>query len=103
MRELNRAEQELTPAVLARFKGTININGKPVTIPTLQRILKADELLLEYVVDEPESVCLAITNKTIRPYLLPARSALEKLVNAYLTETKDTAATAPSSHIAASP
>lgn len=101
MGELQAAEIELTPVELARYRKEFNINGRPVELSRLQQLLKADELLLEYVLDEPTSFCLAITHESVMPYTLPAKSKLDVIVKAYLSETQRERLGPPPDHGAA--
>jgi CHAT domain-containing protein len=101
MQELYAAEDEITSVELARYRKAFTINGDPVTIPRLRQLLKPDELVLEYVVDEPTSFCLAITRDAIHSYMLPAKTALESLVRAYSVETQKETLGPPSTHVAA--
>ena len=90
-----------TPVELDRHRKKFSINGEPVSLPRLQQLLKPDELLLEYVVDEPSSFCLAITRGSVEPHYLPPKTALESLVKAYLVETQNEAIGPPANHLAA--
>jgi CHAT domain-containing protein len=101
MQELYAAEDELTSVELARYRKAFTIHGAPVTVARLRQLLKPDELVLEYVVDEPTSFCLAITREAIQSYVLPARTALESLVKAYSVETQNVALGPPATHVAA--
>jgi len=101
MQQLYAVEEELTPVELARYKKEFNINGAPISLLKLQQLLKPDELLLEYVVDEPSSFCLAITRESVKNYTLSAKSALQPLVKAYLAETQNEVLGPPANHLAA--
>ncbi len=101
MPQLYAAEAELTPVELDRHRNKFSINGEPVSLPRLQQLLKPDEVLLEYVVDEPSSFCLAITRGSVEPHYLPPKTALESLVKAYLVETQNEAIGPPANHLAA--
>ena len=54
----------------------------------MQNNLSPSEALLEYVVDEPASYCLAITHATIGIVKLPGKQALSSLVLTYLRKLK---------------
>jgi CHAT domain-containing protein len=54
---------------------------QPLPLARVQAALGPDEVLLEYVVDEPLSHCLAIERSRTRIFTLPARSQIEKQVN----------------------
>ncbi len=67
------------------------------TIP-LERVrqgLAANELMLEYVVAEPHSYCLAISRDFARIVPLASRESIEKLVAAYLKTLKTKRASKP--------
>ena len=62
---------------------------RPVQLRFLQRALLKDELLLEYVLSDPDSYCLAITRTSAR--LIPlrvSRGRIELLVRAYLAQVR---------------
>ncbi len=73
------AEQQLSP------DDWIRVKDKPVLLRTLQSDLKAQEVLLEYVLDEPSSFCLAITRHTVSLTKLAGRSQIDKLIAEYRT------------------
>ncbi len=50
----------------------------------LQRTIASDETLLEYVVGDDASYCLAITATGVEAFPLPARSVIRNLVDAFL-------------------
>ena len=60
-------------------------NPRPVGLPRLQRSLRPDEMVLEYVLDEPRSFCLHITRRGAGVSTLSAgRKHVEELVENYL-------------------
>jgi len=62
---------------------------KPIPLRTLQASLRPDEMLLEYVLDEPQSYCLQITNTSVVVVALPGgRKRIEDLVENYLTAVR---------------
>ena len=63
--------------------------GKPAALRALQQVLSKDELLLEYVLDEPYSFCISIsrTRASIVP-LNAGRREIEGLVREYLSQIK---------------
>ena len=62
---------------------------KPTSLRTLQASLHPDEMLLEYVLDEPQSFCLRITRKSAGISVLPAgRKHIEDLVENYLAAVR---------------
>jgi tetratricopeptide (TPR) repeat protein len=63
--------------------------GKPVPLGTLQRSLRPDEMLLEYVLGESESYCLKITRTGAAVLVLPkGRKHIEGLVDDYLAAVR---------------
>jgi CHAT domain-containing protein len=60
---------------------------RPAALVSVQEILKPDELLLEYVLDEPNSFCIAVSRTEARLISLPAgRGPIEHLTGRYLGE-----------------
>ena len=66
------AELDVGPSAFAQQ--TI---AHPVRISDLQQRLSANELLLEYVLAEPNSFVLAITRTSITPYRLDSKTNIE--------------------------
>ncbi len=62
----------------------------PAPLSELQRVLRPDELVLEYALDEPNSILLAIDQHSIESYELPSRGELNQRIQHYLA-TIDTA------------
>lgn len=61
--------------------------AKPVYLQSVQRVLREDELLLEYVLDEPNAFCIAITKRKAEILRLPAGAAqIQKEVTEYRHE-----------------
>ena len=60
-----------------------HFSTEPVDLIELQRDLSPSELLLEYVLDEPNSYVLAITRTTVKRYTLKAKSELEREATDY--------------------
>ena len=59
-------------------------DSQPVPLSQLQSTLRPDELVLEYALDEPTSILLAIDQRSITTYRLPSRRELDQLVENYL-------------------
>ncbi|WP_263349704.1 CHAT domain-containing protein [Acidicapsa acidisoli] len=59
---------------------------EPINLGQLQRELLPSELFVEYVLDNPHSYALALTNTTVHRYTLPSKDALEQGASAYRTE-----------------
>jgi len=63
--------------------------AKPASLMAVEAVLKKDEALLEYVLDEPNSHCILITRESARIVTLPAGSKrIQALVESYLSELK---------------
>jgi CHAT domain-containing protein len=61
----------------------------PAPLTQVQESLKSDEVLLEYVLDEPNSFCISITRTTANLRVLPAgRKQIEKLIQGYVDEIR---------------
>lgn len=65
-------ELSLSPNALAQETIT-----HPVHLPDLQHSLSPKELLIEYVLAEPDSYAFAITRNTVTPYKLPSKPIIE--------------------------
>jgi CHAT domain-containing protein len=59
---------------------------KPISLIQLQHDLRAPEIVVEYVLANPHSYALAITQSSVQAYLLPSRYALEPEVKRYRGE-----------------
>ena len=62
----------------------IGTDAFTVRLSRLQHSLREDELVLEYALDEPNSILLAINRHSIEAYGLPPRSEIDALIRAYL-------------------
>jgi CHAT domain-containing protein len=61
----------------------------PVAIEKVQKQLRHDELLVEYVLENPESYVLAVTDDSVHRYSLPARDLLEAQAATYRKSVHD--------------
>jgi len=90
LERLFQAEQVLAP--VGRAKSPFQqaaIRTHAVDVATLQRSLRRDDMILEYVLDEPRSFCLHITRTDFAVTVLPAgRERIEDLVDRYLAEVR---------------
>lgn len=68
-----------------------------IPITTLQTAVPKNAALLEYVVAEPESFCLAITNTGAQIFHLDGKAHLETLIAAYLKSVKSKQQAGPES------
>ena len=88
--ELFEAEQRLSPIRRTNSPlGSATDRPRPIPLRTLQASLRPDEMLLEYVLDEPQSYCLRITRTSAAVVVLPGgRKRVEDLVENYLTAVR---------------
>ena len=62
---------------------------KPASLKTIQASLRLDEVVLEYVLSEPNSYCVWISKKRAGLQVLPAgRQRIEELTRKYLAQTR---------------
>lgn len=65
----------------------------PASLEKIQAALRKDELLVEYVLDEPHSFCIAITRESARVLILSAGSKqIQTLAESFLTEARSRSA-----------
>ena len=88
--QLFEAEQLLTPdgSPNTRLQAAA-LSSKTVDLTKLRRALRGDEVILEYVLEEPRSFCISITREQASIVPLSAgRKAIEDLVGQYLASVK---------------
>ena len=74
---------------LAWNQGSQGLPTQPAPLPEVQDGLKSDEMLLEYVLDEPNSFCISVSRTTASLRVLPVgRKEIEKLVQRYVDEIR---------------
>jgi CHAT domain-containing protein len=61
---------------------------RPIALAEFQRDLSDSDLVVEYVVAEPQSQALAITKTTVHPYSLPGQAMLEADASRYRHELR---------------
>ena len=62
---------------------------RPAVLTNVENDLHPDELLLEYVLDEPTSFCIAVTRRGARVQTLPVgRREVEKLVQQFVDDVR---------------
>jgi CHAT domain-containing protein len=71
---------------------------RSITLRQLQRILSPSEVLLEYVIDDPESYCLVVSSMNSHIVKLPGKHIVSPLVSAYLNEVKSKHPASAESH-----
>ncbi len=87
--QLYTAEAKLAPIIGERNSLTRRALKDPIGLDKLQASLRSDELILEYVLDEPNSFCVAISEQSANLITLSAgRKRIEDLVQALLAEVK---------------
>ncbi|MGA2073481.1 MAG: CHAT domain-containing protein [Terriglobia bacterium] len=86
--QLEDAEANLKHTEYDRFRSREFIPPEPVDLSTLRRSLRPDEMIMEYVLDDPMSFCLVITREAVRIQKLGGREQINALANAYLAEIK---------------
>jgi CHAT domain-containing protein len=83
------AEEEVSIAIEQRNRLRAKDVGKPVPLAAIERTLRPDELLIEYVLTEPAAYCLAISRQRARLVQLPAgRKQIDALAADYLAAVK---------------
>ena len=81
--EINNTELKISPSALAQ-ETTVH----PVHISDVQRSLSPNALLIEYVLAERNSYVLAITQTSVTPYHLPAKTQIESDSDLYRREIR---------------
>ena len=74
-------EQQLTGGASA-----MDVPPTPVPLSELQRDLRPSELLVEYVLADPHSYALAVTQSAVHRYTLPPKTKLEQEATLYRSE-----------------
>jgi CHAT domain-containing protein len=90
LERLFQAEQVLAPVDKAQSRlQQATIRTHPVGLVTLQRSLRPEEMILEYVLDEPSSFCVHITRTSAAVTVLAAgRKRIEDLVERHVAEIR---------------
>lgn len=79
------AEETLAPTAALLLKRPEHAGPRPtVSLVDLQRVLRSDEVLLQYALADPSSLLLLITRTTARVVTLPGRTAIVDDVQALL-------------------
>jgi len=74
---------------LAWNRGDYGFPFEPVPLARVQKTLKPDETLLEYVLAEPNSFCIAVSSTHAALRALPiGRKAIEQLVQSYVDDIR---------------
>ncbi|MBA3642076.1 MAG: CHAT domain-containing protein [Acidobacteria bacterium] len=75
-------EEQLAPVATGLFAASARPARSPISLSQVQRALRSDELLLEYVLAEPSSFAVAITRPKSHLLELPGRSVIETQIEA---------------------
>lgn len=85
--ELWEAEQGVTPQRTEPRVNPVLGNGR-IGIKAIQQNLRASEIILEYVLTEPRSYCLAISRGGLKLVPLPSRKQIEHLVDGFTADIR---------------
>jgi hypothetical protein len=77
------AEERLAPIATGLFASTERPARSAISIAQVQRALRSDELLVEYVLAEPSSVTVTIARTDAHLVKLAARSAVESQIDGF--------------------
>ncbi|HLH29788.1 MAG TPA: CHAT domain-containing protein [Terriglobia bacterium] len=90
--QLYESEQSMAP-LTASANRWMRVATRPVELEEVQRALAQDELILEYVLDEPTSYCMVISRSSARIQKLASRSEIERRIKALLKAIREGQAT----------
>ena len=76
--ELLTTELLLAPVAAANSRPWMEAQIQPISLRDFQKTLRPDELLLEYVLDDPISFCIVITRDAARLQNLPAATEIAR-------------------------
>ena len=85
---------------LSRLQGpgprvALPVGGRRTSAKALQQALANDQLLLEYVLTEPQSYCLVISRTRIRIAKLPSKAQIEAVVDRFTQDLKSAKSSSP--------
>lgn len=86
--QLFEEEQYFAPLHAARFRSNQIAFRKGLERKILQNALKSEEVVLEYVLNDPVSFSLAISRDQFQVFTLPSRQRVEAVVDRYLAEVR---------------
>jgi CHAT domain-containing protein/tetratricopeptide (TPR) repeat protein len=89
--DLFEAEQRLNLTATGADRHGVDLRASPVPLATLQRSLPNDEVLLEYVLGEPRSFCLAVDSRSAALVPLAGKGKIESEVRRHLERVKSRA------------
>jgi CHAT domain-containing protein/tetratricopeptide (TPR) repeat protein len=83
--QLFRTEHQLSPTLLGYSQQSVTDVSRPAsTLAAIQGFLRTDETILEYILAEPASFCLAITRGGAHLYALAGRKQIEQAVDKFV-------------------
>ncbi len=82
------AEQRMAPSIAGQNAYFRKVVPRPVSIEELHSVLRSDEIVLQFVLSEPSSYCLAITRNGLTAQELMGQSKLDTLIDEYLHEVR---------------
>jgi len=86
--QINASEQRLGPVIAEHNLFQKGITGRAVSLDQIQQALNNHELLLEYVLSEPTSYCLAVTRDAINLVRLASRTQINSAADRFLKEVR---------------
>jgi CHAT domain-containing protein len=89
LRQIFLAEERLAPASTELFGRLRMRRHRPAALEAVQRVLHADEMLLEYALADTTSFCLAVTSSSARVHRLPASPVISLAVQKLLRNVND--------------
>jgi CHAT domain-containing protein len=88
LEDLFAAEQRLGAAQAGQRPGAVQVRERPVSLNVVRGALRHDEMLLEYVLAEPASYCLAITRDSADLVRLSGQKQIESEIALHLKEVR---------------
>ena len=85
LEQLEVAEANLKHTEYGQYRSREFVPPEPVNLTILRRSLRPDEIIMEYVLDDPTSFCLTITQDAVHVQNLAGRGQIIPLVKAYLS------------------
>ena len=89
--ELEQAYDELIPLEYQQNRHKTPQSHAPVSLARLQKSLRSDESLVEYVTDAKSSYAIEIDSAVVRIHRLPSRNEIDKLTRDYVSAIKEKA------------
>jgi CHAT domain-containing protein/tetratricopeptide (TPR) repeat protein len=83
---LNQIWETEKRGVIIREVDPVPAGRNDIQVSDIERVLRPDELLLEYALDDPCSFLIAIDRRSIAAYRLPSRTVITKLIDEFLSK-----------------